>query len=393
MDESRTVIGVPLYNHAEHLDAALESLLGQATAGFALVLVDDRSDDGTADIARRWAARDPRVHFRSNDDRLGLVGNWRRCFELARELHPRAEYFAWASDHDLWEPRWLETLVAELDAHPEAVLGYPFTERFEGHKDVRWRKGFSTAGVASAADRLRRGCSSMYAGDMVYGLMRADALARCGVFRRVLGPDRLLMCELAMQGEFREVPDVLWRRRVTGSAERRRHRRAIFPRRAPLHTYLTPWMVHCAVLLWVYGVRGGGRPEIGRARGLTLAGAYTTAAIGYYSRRRLHKVNKRRKRARKRLQRRRKRLAGALRARVRPGAFRGAKRPKAARAAKPAKAPKPRKPARRLKAHRAPRDAGRSEPVAPRRLRLAPARPPLLRHLRRVVIEVHGLPV
>ena len=34
---------------------------------------------------------------------------------------------------------------------------------------------------------------------MVYGLMRVDALARAGIFRRVLRPDRLLMAELTLQ--------------------------------------------------------------------------------------------------------------------------------------------------------------------------------------------------
>jgi hypothetical protein len=38
-----------------------------------------------------------------------------RAFELAGERFPSAEYFAWASDHDLWADRWLEALVERLD--------------------------------------------------------------------------------------------------------------------------------------------------------------------------------------------------------------------------------------------------------------------------------------
>ena len=43
----KVVIGVPLYNGAEHLAEALESLLSQSYRDFDLVMVDDCSDDET----------------------------------------------------------------------------------------------------------------------------------------------------------------------------------------------------------------------------------------------------------------------------------------------------------------------------------------------------------
>ena len=78
-------------------------------------MVDDCSSDETAEIVARYAGDDERIHFSRNDRRLGLVGNWRRAFELANELHPDLDYFAWGSDHDAWHPRWLESLVPELE--------------------------------------------------------------------------------------------------------------------------------------------------------------------------------------------------------------------------------------------------------------------------------------
>src|SRR3712207_8260416 len=63
--------------------------------------------------------------FRSvvvNERRLGMLGNTNRALTLARERFPGAELWALGSDHDLWHPRWLATLVALLDAHPGAVL-------------------------------------------------------------------------------------------------------------------------------------------------------------------------------------------------------------------------------------------------------------------------------
>ena len=268
----RTVIAAPLRNQVDHMTAALDSLLAQTERDFALVLVDDLSNEDTARMAHSYCDRDPRVHYQRNETRLGLVGNWRRCFELARELHPDAEYFAWASDHDLWQPRWLEAMVKALDGRPEVVLAYPTTERISADGQVsHTRGGCETLDVADAGTRLQRAHSDMHAGDMVYGLIRAGCLERAGVFRHVLEPDRLVLAELAVQGQFAHVPERLWQRRFLKTASRARQRRAIFPGRRPAHSWLPPSLVRPIVFLWVYVVRGAGRPDVSRRRGLALA--------------------------------------------------------------------------------------------------------------------------
>ena len=104
MSGARVVIGVPLYNHADDLPETLESLLIQSYRGFRLVCVDDQSTDATGDIVQRYAAQDARIVYTRNPARLGMIDNWRRAFELALADTPNAEYFAWASDHDIWHP-------------------------------------------------------------------------------------------------------------------------------------------------------------------------------------------------------------------------------------------------------------------------------------------------
>ena len=77
--EPVAALGIPLYNHADLLPAALDSLLAQNRRDLALVLVDDRSTDATPEVARAYASSDPRVSYEQNAARLGLVGNWRRA--------------------------------------------------------------------------------------------------------------------------------------------------------------------------------------------------------------------------------------------------------------------------------------------------------------------------
>ena len=236
---ARTVFGLPAHEGAAHVAEALESLLSQEDDDLAVVVVDDASTDATAAIAERYAAVDPRVTVVRNPERVGMVENWRRCFTLARERHPHLAYFAWASDHDAWHPRWLRVLVGELERHPEAVLAYPMhvrigtdgaplrpaVERQNGRLRVKPGWSFETRGRRR---RFARTVRRMSAGNMVYGLWRADALERCGIFDPILAPDRLVVALASLEGEFVQSREILWYRRFRIETSSERQRQALF---------------------------------------------------------------------------------------------------------------------------------------------------------------------
>ncbi|HTN24343.1 MAG TPA: glycosyltransferase family 2 protein [Solirubrobacteraceae bacterium] len=268
----RAVFGIPAYEHAEHLPEALESLLSQQRRDFAIVVADDSASSEPGEIVARYARRDPRIVYRRNAQRLGMAANWRAAFELAREQFPEMEFFAWGSDHDVWHPRWLGDLVDALDADPQAVVAYPHSFRIDGDGRVlRAPWSFDTRDAGTPAERLARAVEGMSAGNMVYGLYRADALARAGVFRSVLAPDRLLLTELAVHGRFVQVPDVLWYRRYAKKVSNERQRATLFAGDPPAHTRLPWWMTHAAVFAWHVGVRGSAAPAVGRREAAALA--------------------------------------------------------------------------------------------------------------------------
>ena len=290
MASPRVIIGVPLYNHEAEFREALESLLSQTFRDFRLVLVDDCSTDGTEAVARAYAALDPRVIYERNDRRLGMIDNWRRAFEVTQARFPDARYFAWASDHDIWHPRWLAALVDVLDRQPEVVLAYPLNRRVgpDGEMTDKRPWEFDTSGVTDLTRRFKLTLRYMSAGNMIYGLCRVEAITRAGVFRRVLVPDRLLLMELALQGEFRQVPEILWFRRWFGRIfSLRRQRRSFFPQGRPLYAYVPWWISHAVTLGWVLTVRGEGPAGLGRARGLLLALRYLWLAGLFHARQQL----------------------------------------------------------------------------------------------------------
>jgi glycosyltransferase involved in cell wall biosynthesis len=271
-------IGLPSFNGGAYVEEAISSLRAQTYGDFVIACTDDASTDGTPDILERHAGEDPRIRVRRSPARRGMVENWIAAYRFARELSPSMRYFAWAGDHDIWDPRWLELLVAELEEHPEASVAYPLDvgitadgEQFRGP----WRS--NTAGVKGVRSRFVRATVGMRSGCVIYGLHRADLVERCGIFHPALIPDRILNEQLAIIGEFRQVDEVLWHRRYFSRDEaiRPRQMRVLFGERPPLHARLPFPLVHGAFLLWFVLVRGSTRPEVGRARATALVLWYT----------------------------------------------------------------------------------------------------------------------
>ncbi len=75
-------VAVPTYNGAAHIGPAIASVLAQEGVDFDLIVVDDRSGDGTLDVVRSIAG--DRARIETNSEQLGLAGNWNRCARLCQ---------------------------------------------------------------------------------------------------------------------------------------------------------------------------------------------------------------------------------------------------------------------------------------------------------------------
>jgi glycosyltransferase involved in cell wall biosynthesis len=113
----RVSVLTTVYNGARHLQAAIDSILGQEYADFELILVDDGSTDATPEILARAAARDPRIVLLRNETNRGIAASSNRGLALAR-----CEYVARLDSDDLSLPGRLTKEVAVLDAHPDVAM-------------------------------------------------------------------------------------------------------------------------------------------------------------------------------------------------------------------------------------------------------------------------------
>jgi glycosyltransferase involved in cell wall biosynthesis len=106
---------MPVYNAGKFLAEAIESVLSQTWRDFELIIINDGSLDRSASIIDDYAARDPRVVAKHQDNR-GLPGTLNRAIEIARApLLARMD----ADDHSA--PDRLEAQVAYLADHPDVV--------------------------------------------------------------------------------------------------------------------------------------------------------------------------------------------------------------------------------------------------------------------------------
>lgn len=223
---TRVTIGLPVYNGAELLPQAFESLLGQTYEDFTLLVVDNASTDATEAVCREWAARDARIRYVRNERNLGGIANFNRAFELNE-----SPYFKWAACDDVCLPGFLEATVAALDADPEAVLAIPRSTVIDEYGrllpyDAEQQAYVTRSGpwiyserceagltAPDPAARFRTALRGSCIGTVVYGLFRADALRATGLHQHH-GSDRLLMAEVMLRGRVVRVDEVLFQRRL-----------------------------------------------------------------------------------------------------------------------------------------------------------------------------------
>ena len=113
---------IPLYNKAPYTAKAVKSVLLQTFTDFELIVVDDGSGDGSAEIA--LAAMEGRANSR-------LIRQKNAGVSVARNhgvAVSRGTYVCFLDADDWWEPTFLEEMAKLIAAYPEAgIYGVNYT--------------------------------------------------------------------------------------------------------------------------------------------------------------------------------------------------------------------------------------------------------------------------
>jgi glycosyltransferase involved in cell wall biosynthesis len=207
-------VGLPAFNAERYLAQTLEGLLAQTHENLEIVIVDNASTDGTGDICRAFARRDPRVSYHRNERNRGVFFNYSEAFRRSR-----GELFKWASCNDWCGQRFIERCAATLAERPDAVLCYPRTALFDG--DLAAATPYEDnldLPHESAVDRVVEMLRRIRLNNVLYGVVRRSALLRTRLHAPYYGSDIVLMAELALLGKFIELPEVMFYRRMSADA-------------------------------------------------------------------------------------------------------------------------------------------------------------------------------
>jgi glycosyltransferase EpsE len=122
-----------IYNCAETLPQALDSILNQTYENWQVIMCDDCSNDQTFRTAEDYKARYPhKIKLIQNVENLGLAATLNHCLKFAD-----GEYIARMDGDDVAVPERLEKQVAFLENNPEYDLVstwmIPFDEKGEGN--------------------------------------------------------------------------------------------------------------------------------------------------------------------------------------------------------------------------------------------------------------------
>jgi len=207
----RISVVMPAFNAAAHVGAAVESILGQTYGDFELVVIDDGSTDGTAEIVGRHA--DPRIRLLRNPRNLGLIATLNRGL---REC--RGELVARMDADDISLPGRFAAQLRFLDAHPEVGICGTSIETF-GARTERW-----TIVCDPALLRAEMLFSSAFSHPTV--MFRRALLLRHGLAYDPAYPhaeDYALWARFAAVTELANLPEVLLRYRLHGESVSERH--------------------------------------------------------------------------------------------------------------------------------------------------------------------------
>jgi len=118
MPHPKVSVCIDVYNYADFLPKAIESVLAQTLRDLEVIVVDDCSTDDSYAVACRYAKQDARVRVQRNPANLGMVKNRNACLKLARGEFVK---FVHADDY-LCTPDALAKMVARMEANPATTL-------------------------------------------------------------------------------------------------------------------------------------------------------------------------------------------------------------------------------------------------------------------------------
>lgn len=123
---------IPFYRQVAYLQRAVESVRGQTSSDWELII---SADGGLVSQAEEYvrSLADSRIRYVSTDHPVGMVGNWNRCLELAK-----GEFVTLLHDDDELEPDYAARMQQVAREFPQAAAFFCRTKIIDERGNERF---------------------------------------------------------------------------------------------------------------------------------------------------------------------------------------------------------------------------------------------------------------
>lgn len=126
-----TMVFIPVLNEAEVIENTINAIISQDIGEITVLVVDDRSDDGTIDIVNKMASKDERIELLVRNGTAGRGFSGIDAFKIARDRG--IDVFVEMDADGSHNPCYLKELITEAIEY-DIVIGSRF---ISGGKDNR----------------------------------------------------------------------------------------------------------------------------------------------------------------------------------------------------------------------------------------------------------------
>ncbi len=136
----KALVALTVYNDAEYLAEAMQSIVEQSFKDFTFLVVDDGSTDASPEIIAQFCKQDARIHCITLPQNQGRPTARNVALETAFKAHKEqgVDYLFWMDGDDISLPQRLERQVAFMNSHPNiSVQGTAMQCFHEAHHVVK----------------------------------------------------------------------------------------------------------------------------------------------------------------------------------------------------------------------------------------------------------------
>jgi glycosyltransferase involved in cell wall biosynthesis len=235
----------PVYNGAQFLDECIASVIGQSYSDWDYTILDNCSTDGSFDIAKRYADRDPRIRAIRKEEFVSQTKNLNRVLGY---ISPNSTYCKFVMADDWLFPNCLEEMVrvAEMDERVGIVGSYSMyqnrVQHFVAHSGLPYAKHPIFRGTDASRQYLLT--DEWFLGSPTCLLYRSALVRQRSVFfneKNQLCEDAEICLELMQEADFGFVFQLL--------TYNRRDNESVWTRQQTFH----PLLLQAIVLLHKFG--------------------------------------------------------------------------------------------------------------------------------------------